>query len=135
MYWSPAQLFDAYYRISTPVLRKLALWMLDYAYPSARRSIVCENTPINVEVFYNQRSNERFIHLVNYSGDKRGNGVPQTQDFPVVHGIRVHARTDVKPSSITAVPNGKKVKFTYSNEWISFDSEPLHIHSVYKIEL
>ena len=128
-----AQLFDAYYRIATPVIRKLALWMLDRVYPSAQRSIVCENTPINVEVFYNRRGTERFVHLVNYSGDKRGNGVPQTQDFPVVHGIQVHIKTDVKPSSVDVVPEGRKVRFAYRNGMISFEAEPLHIHNVYRI--
>ena len=128
-----AQLFDAYYRIATPVMRKLALLMLDRVYPSAQRSIVCENTPINVEVFYNLRGGERFVHLVNYSGDKRGNGVPQTQDFPVVHGIRVSIKTDFKPSSVTLVPDREKIRFAFSEGVISFEAEPLHIHSVYRI--
>ena len=130
-----AKLFDSYYTESTPVQRKLALWMLEQVYSYKSRSIFLENTPINVEVFYNQRSSERFIHLVNYSGDKRGNGVPQTQDFPVIHGIRIHARTEVKPSSVTTVPDDEKVTFTYSNGWITFDAEPLYIHGIYHIRL
>ena len=130
-----SQLFDAYYKTSTPVLRKLALWMLGQVYPDSARSIVCGGAPINVELFYNRRGTERFVHLVNYSGDKREVGVPQTQNFTVVHGITVSLRLEKKPSSITVVPEGKNVAYTYSNGLASFNAEPLGIHGVYRILL
>ena len=136
LYCAP-QLFDAYYRVDTPVLRKLALWMLEQVYPAAGRSIMCEDTPINVEMFYNRRGNERFVHFVNYSGDKRSNGVPQIQDFPVIHGIRVRARTGKRPASVETVPNGKAVAFDFDggSGMTTFAARPLHVHSVYRIGL
>ncbi|MFC1574122.1 alpha-L-fucosidase, partial [Candidatus Latescibacterota bacterium] len=103
VYCAP-QLFNGYYVEATPVLRKLALWMLDLVCPGEKRTIVCENTPINVEMFYNTRRGERFVHLVNYSGDKREVGTPQVQDFTTVHGITVSMRLERKPKSITLVP-------------------------------
>ena len=133
--YCPAKLFSAYYTESTPVLRKLALWTLGQIYPEKSRSIVLKNTPINVEVFYNQRDNERFVHLINYSGDKREAGTPQTQDFTVVHGINVSVSLNDKPKSIITVPDGEKISFAYRNGWASFDAKPLDIHSVYRIKL
>lgn len=130
-----AELFGAYYRQNTPVLRKLALWMLGLVYPSGSRTIVLEHVPINVEVFYNQRGRERFIHLINYSGDKRETGIPQTQDFTVVHGIRVRVRISGRPVRFTKVPSGEAVTFTDQDGWISFDAAPFEIHDVYKIEV
>lgn len=130
-----ANIFSAYYRQDTPVLRKLALWMLELGYPASDRTVVLENAPISVEVFYNKRGEERFVHLVSSSGDKREVGVPQTQDFSLIHGIRVRVRAKGEPSRVTRVPSGDPVGFTYQNGWISLDAEPLGIHEVYRIEL
>ena len=127
-------LFAGYYKEDTPLLRKLALWMLDIVYPVASRTIALDNTPINVEVFYNQKGKERFVHLVNYSGDKREIGPAMAQDFPLVHGIRVRVRLSSKPSRITAVPDDKTISFEYNDRWASFDGKPLAIHDVYRIE-
>jgi len=130
-----SELFSGYYIKDTPVLRKLALWMLNLVYPIGSRTVFCENTPINVELFYNQRGNERFVHLVNYSGDKREVGVAHAQDFPIIHGMKVKVRLKNRPANITAVPGGEKVAFTYRNGLATFDAEPLEIHSVYRIEI
>ncbi len=128
-----AQLFHSYYRESTSVFRKIADWMLDLAYPVKSRSIALENTPINVELFYNQRGRERFIHLVNSSSDKREVGLPVMQDFTTVHGIKIKARVNSKPVKIIIVPDERNIDFKYRNGWIEFEAEPLEIHSVYKI--
>ncbi len=128
-----APLFNAYYTEGTPVLRKLALWMLDKVHPDESRSVVLENTPINVEVFYNYRGNERFIHLINYSGDKRELGLAHAQDFTTVHGMTVRLRLPEKPKRITLVPDNRNIDFTYSRGWLTFEALPLTIHHVYKI--
>ena len=109
--------------------------MLDLVYPADSRTIFLEHTPINVEVFYNQCGNERFVHLINFAVDKRSIGVPQVQDFSTVKGIRVNIRHKNRPSSITTVPGGKNIAFTHSNMWAYFDSEPLSIHNVYRIKV
>ena len=128
-------LFSAYYEHGVPVLRKLGLWILDQVYPQSSRSIILENTPINVEVFYNERGDERFVHLVNYSGDKREIKISMTQDFVVVHDIRVKVRLNNRPRMINTVPDEKQVAFTYKDGWATFEAEPLEIHSVYMIEI
>ena len=128
-------LFHAYFAEGTPVLRKLALWMLDQVFPAKSRTIVLENTPLNVEMFYNYRDQERFLHLINYAGDKRETGTPQVQDMPTIHGIRVQVRVESRPVRITAVPEGKDLAFTYQGQRATFDAEPLQIHQVYRIEL
>lgn len=43
-------LFEAYHQEGTPVLRKLAAWMLHLVHPPAARSIVLDNAPLTVEV-------------------------------------------------------------------------------------
>ena len=134
LYCAPA-LFAGYYSQDTPLLRKLALWMLDLVYPVESRPIILEHAPINVEVFYNQRGRERFIHLVNYAGDKREEGPSMAQDFPAVHGIRVRVRLDREPASITAVPQGEEIRCDYRDGWVSFEAKPLAIHDVYRIEI
>jgi len=132
VYCAPA-LFSAYYEQGTPVMRKFALWMLGLIYPPASRTIVLENTPITVEVFYNERGRERFVHLVNYSGDKREIKIPMMQDFTVVHDIRVKVRLDSRPRMITAFPGDGPIPFTYQNGWAVFTAKPLRIHDVYHV--
>ena len=129
-----SRLFQAYFRENTPNLRKLGLWWLDLVYPTDSRTILLEHTPVYVEVFYNQRGNERFFHIINFAADKRSKGVPQVQDFSIVNGIRVKIRLENRPASITSVPGGKNIAFTYRNMWASFDAEPLEIHGIYRIE-
>lgn len=128
-------LFHTYFAEGTPMLRKLALWMLEQVFPAASRTILLEGAPAQVEMFYNQRDHERFLHLINYAGDKRETGTPHVQDLPTVHGIRVQVRVESPPARVTAVPEGRDLAFTYQNRRVCFDAEPLAIHSVYRIEL
>ena len=130
-----AELFGAYFDKDTPVMRKLASWALSLVCPEDSRMIVLENTPINVELFYNHRGNERFIHLVNYSGDKRDTGTPQAQDFTTVHGIKIRIKSSKSPNSIILVPEGRKVEFDYYRNWVNFEAFPLKIHHVYRIDI
>ena len=88
-----------------------------------------------MEVFYNEREDERFVHLVNYSGDKREIKLSMVQDFTIVHDIGVKVRLKSRPKSITIVPGGETIAFTYQNGWASFGAKPLEIHSVYRIEI
>jgi hypothetical protein len=131
-----ADLFGGYFDKDTPNMRKLAAWMLEQVYPTSSRRIVLENTPVNVEMFYNRKSDrEYFIHLVNYSGDKRDTGTPQVQDFNMVRGITVKIRLEKKPSEVSIVPEGRKIDFTHSGGLLVFKAQPLQIHDVYRIVL
>ena len=132
VYCSPG-IFEAYYTESTPVLRKIVLWLLDYIYPADSRKISLENTPVNVEMFLNERGKDLFVHLLNYSGDKREVGIPQTQDFPFIHGIKVKLMTERKPKGIITVPESKTVPFEFKNGKTVFSAESLKIHSAYRI--
>jgi len=129
-----APLFSAYHLEGTPVLRKLAAWMLQLVHPLEARGIVLENAPLNVEVSYNSRSLDRFVHLVNFSGDKRMEGAQRLQDFSAVHGIRVRFRCAARPKRIALAPEGQPVAFEWKEGWASFEARPLVIHSAYMIE-
>jgi hypothetical protein len=130
-----ADLFGGYFEKGTPNMRKLAAWMLEQVYPRENRVILMENTPVTVELFYNERPGERFIHLVNYSGDKRDTGTPQVQDLPAVHGMAVRVRLEKRPADLLLLPEGKKVGFTWSDGWMRFEAVPLAVHDVYRIIL
>lgn len=125
--------FDAYFTESTPVLRKLTLWMLGLVHPAETRIITLDSTPINVEMFYNARDDERFVHLINYAGDKRETGTPQTQDMVTVHGIIVDIALPARPREVTLVPEGSAVPFEYRGGRCRFVARPLGIHDVYRI--
>lgn len=118
----------------TPMLRKLILWMVGIVHPAAARTIVVENAPVSVEVFYNVRGPERFVYLVNYGCDKRETGTPQTQDFPTLHNIVVSVALDGPPKRITGVPGGAPVASEYAGGRARFTAAPLGIHAVYRIE-
>jgi hypothetical protein len=129
-----ADLFGGYFEKATPNMRKLAAWMLEQVYPSESRLIVMENTPVNVEMFYNSKDGkEYFVHLINYAGDKRDTCTPQVQDFNTVKGIRIKVRLDVRPAGVTPIPAGKQVNFAYSGGWLVFEANPLKIHDIYRI--
>jgi hypothetical protein len=130
-----ADLFGAYFRQDTPVLRKLGLWMLDLVHPRASRTITLEHAPISVEVFYNRRQGEGLVHLINHGADKREGGVSQTQGFVTVPGIQVRVQLASRPECITRVPSGQDVAFDYGDGWVSFEAAPLEIHEVYRIAL
>ena len=128
-----SDLFGGFFEKATPNMRKLADWMLGLVYPVEARLIALERAPVTVELFYNERGNERFVHLVNWCGDKRDIGTPQVQDFPAVHGMRVRVRLGERPKEVFLLPEGGKVNFTYSGGWLTFDAHPLRIHDIYRI--
>ncbi|MCW5977867.1 MAG: beta-galactosidase trimerization domain-containing protein [Bryobacteraceae bacterium] len=128
-----APLFSAYYAHGPAMLRKLALWMLDVVHPATARSIVLDKAPPSVEVFFNERGQDRFVHLVNYAGDKREGGPSQSQERARVHGVRVRARTPARPSSVAGVPAGRAVAFEWREGWVTFEAAPFDIHDAYLI--
>jgi hypothetical protein len=130
-----ARIFAAYYSESTPVLRKLALAVLDFVYPESSKKVFIKNAPVNVELFYDEKKGAKFVHLVNYSGDKREGGIPQVQDMPLIHDIKVSVALESKPKAVTSVPGGGKIGFEYNNGRVVFTSEPLSVHNVYMIEI
>jgi hypothetical protein len=116
------------------MLRRLALWMLSVVHAEGRRTIVLDSTPPNVEVFYSERGKDRFVHLVNYSGDKREAGPSQSQECVRVHGIRVGADVPTKPKRVVSVPENESIPCEWHDGWIRFAASPLDIHAAYMIE-
>jgi hypothetical protein len=129
-----APLFSSYYAEGPAMLRRLALWMLSVVHPEGRRTIVLESTPPNVEVFYSERGKDRFVHLVNYSGDKRETEPSQSQECVRVHGIRVRANVPTRPKRVVSVPEYESIPCEWHDGWIRFAAHPLGIHAAYMIE-
>src|SRR5688500_16324694 len=90
-------LFTAYHQDGTPSLRKLASWIFGQAHPATARAIALDRAPLAVEVVYNARGQDRFVHLINFTGDRRIGGPQRLQDFSRVEGIQVRARTATRP--------------------------------------
>ena len=82
-----------------------------------------------------RRGQERFVHLINYSGDRRETGPPQVQELPTVHGIRVRLRLESAPVRLTSVPDGSGLAFRHQDQQVTFEALPLSIHAVYRVEL
>jgi hypothetical protein len=133
IYCSP-DLFATYHRDGTPALSRLALWMLETIHPQPERAIALENASANVEVFYNYRNSDRFVHLVNFSGDKREVGPPVIREIPPTLGIKVRIKASRRPQRVVSVPEMKAIGFEFRDGWVSFDAAPLAVHSVYLIQ-
>jgi hypothetical protein len=133
IYCAPA-LFAAYHQEGTPVLRRLASWMLSLVHPPERRAILLDNAPLNVEVVYRSRGTQRFVHLLNYTGDKRMSGAARLQDASIVQGIGVRCRCAARPRSVMLVPERIPVPFAWKDGWAKFQAQPLAVHSVYMME-
>jgi hypothetical protein len=133
IYAAPS-LFEAYFQDDTSMLRRLAAWMLQSVYPIGTRSIVLENAPPNVEVSYTSRGHDKFVHLINYGGDKRIGGPPRMHGFSAVHGIRIRLRCGDKPKRVLLAPEKKPIAFDWRDGWASFTAQPLLLDSAYMIE-
>lgn len=125
----------ALYTEANPVLRRLLLHLLDLAHPPAARAIAVDNAAIGVEVFYNQRGAERFVHLVNYNGDKRETGTPQTQDLRPQRDIGISLALDAAPVRVTEVPGDTPVAVDYAGGRARFRASVIGAHAVYCVEL
>ena len=115
------------------MFRKLAAWMLHVVHPAAARTIIVENAPINVEVVYNSRGQDSFVHLLNFSGDRRV-GNQRIQDFIPAHGIQVRIRCAARPKRVLLVPEKKTIAFEWKDGWAGFQAQPLLVHGAYMIE-
>ena len=128
-------LFTAYHQDGTPSLRRLASWIFGQAHPPAARAIALDRAPLGVEVVFNARGQDRFVHLINFTGDRRIGGPQRLQDFSRVEGIQVRARTAARPKRVLAVPARTAVAFDWSNGEVTFQALPLTIHGAYWIQV
>jgi len=129
-----APLFTAYHQDGTPALGHLAQWMLDTAYPPKERTITLENAPSNVELIYNRRGGTRFVHLVNFTGDKRLEHAQRLHDISPVGRIRVSLRCDRRPREVLLVPENSAVPFEWRDSKLSFMTTPFALHQIWKIQ-
>ncbi len=129
------RLFTGYHQEGTPVLGKLAAWMLHVAHPPMRRAVVLENAPLNVEAAFNLRGADRFLHLINYTGDKRMAGAQRLQDFSAVSGIRVGIASATRPKRIVLAPDRKPIPFEWKDGRAWFQAQPLIMHDLYMMEV
>ena len=89
-----------------------------------------ENAPLNIEVTFNLRGADRFLHLINYTGDKRMAGAQRLQDFSGVNGIRVGIQTAARPKRFVLAPERKPVPFEWKDGRAWFQAQPLVMHDL-----
>jgi hypothetical protein len=129
-----AGLFAAYQQEGTPVLRKLGAWMLHQVHPPEQRGILLENVPLNVEMTFHSRGADCFVHLLNYTGDKRIAGAQRLQDFSAVEGIRIGVRCRTRPKRVLLVPEKKSIALEWKEGRAWFPAQPLVLHDIYTLE-
>ena len=108
--------------------------MLDTAYPGSERTIALENAPSNVELIYNRRGGTRFVHLVNFTGDKRLEYAQRLHDISPVGRIRVSLRCDRRPREVLVLPGNSAVPFAWRDSRLSFMTAPFALHQIWKIQ-
>jgi len=128
--YSAQPLFTAYQQDGTLAIRNLTASLLrDYP-----RSIALDNAPASVEMTYQSRGRERFVHLVNFGGGRRMNAPQRVRNFAAVYGIQVRVRCAAPPRKVSLVPEQQPVSFEWRDGWVAFAARPLQIHSVYMLE-
>jgi hypothetical protein len=110
-----------YRQEGTPVLRRLVSWMLHLVHPPDARSLLIENAPLPVEVSYNIRGADRFVHLVN--------------SFSAVHGIEVRLQSAARPRRVLLAPERKPVAFEWRDGWARFAAQPRDARRVHNRRL
>ena len=115
------------------MLRRLVLALLDLVHPTSARTITVGNAPLNVEVFYNRRGDERFVHLVNYAGDKREVGTPQTQNLQPHRDIEISLALDGS-ARVSEVPADTAIDAEYVDGRLCFRASVAGAHAVYRVE-
>jgi hypothetical protein len=128
-------LFGAYEQDGTDVLRRLAAWMLHLVHPAESRVIVLEKAPLHVEMTYNARGTDRFVHLLNFGAGRRISGPQRTPDVSPVSGILVRLRCAARPKRVLLVPEEKPIACEWRDGWATFPAETLPLHGAYRIEL
>jgi hypothetical protein len=129
-----APLFAAYYSDGTPALGHLARWMLDLVYPANRRSITIQNAPANIELMYNRRGDTQFVHLVNFTGDRRLHGAQRIiHDMTPAGRMLVSVRRERRPREVHLVPENTAVPFERKESRLSFQTTPLLMHQIWMI--
>jgi len=116
-------------------MRRLSSWIFGQAHPPEARPVSLEGSPLNVEIVLTKRGRDCFVHLVNFSADRRIGGPPRVHELTTVEGIGVRIRADARPKRIVSVPGEKDIKFQWTGGQISFQALPLTAHEAYRIEL
>jgi hypothetical protein len=85
-------------------------------------------------VTYNSRGTDRFLHLINNTGDKRMTGAQRLQDFSVVSGMRVGIASAARPKRVVLAPERKPIPFQWKGGRAWFQALPLTMHDIYMLE-
>jgi hypothetical protein len=108
--------------------------MLETVYPASERAIMLESAPSNIELLYNRSGGTRFVHLVNFTGDKRLEHAQRIHDMSPAGRMRVSARCGARPREVLLVPGNTAVPFEWKDSRLSFTTTPFTSHQIWMIQ-
>jgi hypothetical protein len=121
--YSAVELFGAYEKDRTPVLRRVISELLETVFSVQDRQLEIKNAPSSVEIMLNRRQNDTFLHLVN-----------RLYGYTRVQGVQIRLRTGRRPKGLREVPSRQPIEFEFRDGQVSFEALPVHVHSAYQIE-
>lgn len=102
------------------------LWGLVSRLARVKGLSFASDAPGNVELTMFASEGERLVNAVVLSDDVKA--------YPVAP-FRVRVKCETEPKSVTLLPEGRPVKFTYRNGYVSFRTRTLRIYDCYRIGL
>jgi hypothetical protein len=121
---------SSYYEYKSPVLRDFISNRINELFNAP---IVKLNGSKLVHITVNSLNNRTYINLVNIAGEHTNIQALGYDEIPVLKNLSIEIRTPEKPANIILQPDGKKLKFRFSNGVSKVVLSELKIHSILEI--
>lgn len=89
--------------------------------------------PNFVEVYVRSRGDELVLHVLNYLIQKKSRDMDVIEESVPLYGRHIRMRSDLRPVSVTRVPDGEPVAFTYRDGYIELEFPRLEGYTVLSI--
>ncbi len=94
---------------------------------------VLHDKPSLVDVLLTEKDGAEYIHLVNLLGSHREERTKTFDYIPEVRDVNVTYKTDKKPLSVTSLPEGRELDFSYDNGVLKVKAD-VEIHTILQIK-
>jgi hypothetical protein len=86
-----------------------------------------------VHLTLNRLNGKTYVNLINVSGEHTNQSAIGYDQVPALENLEVRIRTGSKPADILLQPEGKKLKFSYSDGVATVRVSRLELHSILEI--
>ncbi len=80
-----------------------------------------------------EKENRRILHLLFAHTTLRGERTEVIEDTVVLYGVNCRVKCSKEPLSVTLVPSGDRLDFSYNGEYVSFTVPEVNIHQMIEI--